>query len=163
MMKIRSDLDFLFITKRIERLAACAPPDWGEGYENVHISCTVENQDRADFRLPIYQNAPVRHKSIVCEPLLGPIDLTPWLNDEIGLVIAGGESGTHARVCDYDWILSLRRQCINAGVPFYFKQTGAYLKKDDTVYTIPRKLQHEQARKAGINYIAEHFTYVKDR
>ena len=44
MMRIRHDLRFLFFTKRIDRLAAVLPPDWGDGYENVVIGCTVENQ-----------------------------------------------------------------------------------------------------------------------
>ena len=53
MMRERSDCWFYFFTKRIDRLAECLPPDWGEGYDNVMIGCTVENQERADFRLPI--------------------------------------------------------------------------------------------------------------
>ena len=48
----------LLFTKRIERLAECLPPDWGEGYENVIIGCTVENQDRADARLPLFLSCP---------------------------------------------------------------------------------------------------------
>ena len=47
-MRIRSDLSFLFITKRIDRLEQCLPDDWGIGYPNVHICCTVENQEMAD-------------------------------------------------------------------------------------------------------------------
>lgn len=83
MMKVRSDLDFFFITKRIHRLADYLPPDWGEGYGNVAVCSTAEDQERADFRLPILKAAPIRHKSITCEPLLGPIDLTPWLGEDI--------------------------------------------------------------------------------
>lgn len=44
MIRIRHDLRFMFFTKRIDRLAAALPPDWGEGYENVIIGCTVENR-----------------------------------------------------------------------------------------------------------------------
>ena len=54
MMRIREDLHFVFFTKRIERLREVLPPDWGDGYDNVTIGCTCENQDRADFRLPIF-------------------------------------------------------------------------------------------------------------
>lgn len=153
MMRVRSDLRFLFITKRIDRLADCLPGDWGtEGYENVTICCTVENQDRADFRIPIYKAAPVRHKVIICEPLLGPMDLRQWLDAGwVEEVIAGGESGTDARVCDYEWVLSLREQCREAGVAFKFRQTGALLRKDGRLYRIPRRFQHAQARRAGID------------
>lgn len=152
MMRLRSDLQFLFITKRIDRLRDCLPPDWGEGYPNVHICCTVENQQMADYRLPIFQSLPIRTKSIVCEPLLGPIDLSPYLGGWVAQVIAGGESGSEARVCDYRWILSLRNQCVRNDVAFHFKQTGARFLKDGRVYRIARKYQHSQAAKANIDF-----------
>ena len=68
MMRIRHDLRFLFFTKRIDRLAAVLPPDWGDGYENVVIGCTVENQAMADYRLLLFLATPVRHRLIVCAP-----------------------------------------------------------------------------------------------
>ena len=67
-------------------------------------------------------------------------------------MVAGGESGPGARICRYEWILDLRRQCVAAQVPFLFKQTGARLIKDGKLYQSPRRLQHIQARRAGINY-----------
>lgn len=151
MMKLRSDLQFLFITKRIHRFYDCIPPDWGSGYENVAICCTCENQDRADFRLPIFLEAPIRRKFIVCEPLLERIDISRYLTPEILSVWAGGESGEKARLCDYEWILYLRGQCLAAGIGFHFHQTGALLRKGDRIYRIPRRLQHSQAHRAGIN------------
>ena len=51
MIRERSDLHFIFLTKRIERFMDCVPSDWNDGYENVTVGCTVENQDRADYRL----------------------------------------------------------------------------------------------------------------
>ena len=152
MMRRRPDLHFFFITKRIERLAQCVPPDWGDGYPNVSICCTVENQDRAEFRLPIYRDAPIRHKSLACEPLLEQLDLTAYLGPWVEELVCGGESGAHARPCRYEWVLSLREQCVRAGVPFYFKQTGANFIKDGRHYRIPRQLQHSQARRAGIDH-----------
>ena len=152
MMRRRSDLQFMFITKRIHRFYECIPPDWGEGYANVKICCTVENPDRAAFRLPIFVSAPICHKGIVCEPLLGPVDLSRFLDSGIEEVVAGGESGPEARVCDYGWVLDLRRQCVEAGVRFWFKQTGANFLKDGRLFRVPRRLQHSQARKAGIDY-----------
>ena len=67
-------------------------------------------------------------------------------------VSGGGESGTDARPCDYEWILYLREQCINANVPFRFHQTGARLIKDGKEYRILRRYQHSQAKKANINF-----------
>jgi protein gp37 len=151
MIKMRSDLDFLIITKRIHRFHVELPYDWGGGYPNVTIFSTVENQAMADFRLPILLDAPIKHKGITAEPLLERIDLSRYLGPQIEAVVAGGESGPNARVCDYNWILDIRRQCIDAGVPFTFKQTGHYFRKDGKLYTIKRKYQHTQARRAGIN------------
>ena len=154
MIRIRSDLNFLIITKRIHRFAQCIPNDWGDGYENVTIGCTVENQDRADFRLPIFLDAPILHRGIVCEPHQKKIELKSYLNpDQIEYVIAGGESGNEARVCDYEWIIDLQTQCRNARVMFYFKQTGALFRKNGKLYRIPRKIQHTQARKANADYL----------
>jgi len=152
MIRARSDLDFFIITKRIHRFRVGLPDDWGDGYENVAICSTVENQDRADYRLPILLSEPIRHKGITCEPILERIDLSPYLSGGIESVTVGGESGPAARLCRYDWVLDIRRQCAEAGVSFYFKQTGARFEKDGKVYRIPRKLQHAQARKAGISF-----------
>ena len=151
MMRERSDCVFLFITKRITRFLQCLPDDWGEGYPNVSICCTVENQAKVEERLPVFREVPIRHKMIVCEPLLERIDLSAFLGDWVESVTVGGESGDQARRCEYDWILEIRRQCIEANVPFCFKQTGANFVKDGKHYQIKRSLQHSQARKANIN------------
>lgn len=122
-IKERSDLNFLIVTKRIDRFNVALPKDWGTGYDNVEICCTVENQDRADYRLPIFLELPINKKSIICEPLLGEIDLSKYLNKNINQVVCGGESGNNARVCDYNWIINIRKQCLKNNVKFYFKQT----------------------------------------
>lgn len=152
MMRERSDCFFYFFTKRIDRLADVLPDDWGDGYDNVIIGCTVENQDRADFRLPIFRELPVKHKSIIVAPMLERVDISGYIDESIEEVSAGGESGFDARVCDYDWILDLRRQCVEKNVPFCFHQTGAHFRMDGKLYSIPRRLQRAQARKAGINF-----------
>ena len=144
MMRIRQDLRFLFITKRIDRL--------GDGYDNVTICCTMENQDRVDYRLPIYKEIPIKHKIIICEPLLSRIDFRGELGEWVEQVVAGGESGKEVRVCDYEWVLDIRQQCIDANVGFWFKQTGSYLLKDGHEYKVARQFQHSQARKAELNY-----------
>lgn len=159
MIKERSDLYFFMITKRIDRFEHCIPDDWGEGYENVMICCTIENQERANVRMPIYKKAKIAHKALICEPMLGNIDLQEWLDESIEQLIAGGESGNEARVCDYEWILHLREQCIEKDIRFYFKQTGARFRKEGKVYRIMRKDQHKQARKAGIDVRADYPTY----
>lgn len=153
MMRVRSDLNFLFITKRIDRFQNCKPADWGSGYGNVHICCTAENQDRADYRLPIFIQAPIKHRSIICEPLLEKIDISSYLGPWVEEVIVGGESGSDARVCDYNWVLDIRRQCVEKKVAFHFKQTGARFLKEGKLYHIRRESQHKQARKAGLDFV----------
>jgi len=153
MIRERNDLTFLMITKRIDRLKDSLPDDWGDGYEHVTICCTIENQDRADYRLPIYKAAPIRHKILICEPLLGRIDLRPYdIGSWVEQVVAGGESGNEARPCHYDWILEIREVCLENNVSFWFKQTGAKFVKDGRLYNIRRQLQHSQAKKSGISF-----------
>ena len=154
MIRARRDLHFFIITKRIDRFARCAPPDWGDGWEHVTICSTCENQDRADYRLPILIELPIRHRRVVCEPLLGEIDLEKYLvGGKIENVLCGGESGPHARPCDFRWIQEIRRACIRRGVSFTFKQTGAVFIKDGKTYHIDRKDQMPQARKSGWSYV----------
>lgn len=152
MIRQRSDLHFMMITKRIDRLHQCLPANWGEGYEHVTICCTVENQSRADYRLPIYRSAPIRHKIIICEPLLERIDLSSFnIAEWVEQVVVGGESGSDVRPCEFDWVMALHDVCAGDGVAFWFKQTGAKFIKDGKLYHIKRQFQHSQARKAGIN------------
>lgn len=155
MIRERPDVSFFIITKRIDRFRVALPDDWGDGYDHVAIGCTVENQRMADYRLPIFRSVPIRHKIVICAPLLEPLNLTPYLDETIEEVSAGGESGEEARVCDFDWVREIRRQCVERNVPFTFHQTGARLRKDGRVYRILRKFQHAQARKANINYRKE--------
>ena len=151
-IKQRSDCRFFFFTKRIERLKESRPPDWGEGYENVAIGCTVENQDRADFRMPIFLSIPIKHRLVIVAPMLEQINLLPYLDSHlIEEVSVGGESGKYARTLNYDWVLDMHAQCRRARIPFSFHQTGSYLLKDNRIYRIPRNLQHSQAKKAGLN------------
>ena len=152
MIRERSDLRFFMITKRIDRFHEQLPQDWGKGYANVSIGCTVENQEMAQNRLPVFLAAPIRRKTIICEPLLGEIDLSPYLDGRVGQVIVGGESGPKARPCHFAWVLGLREQCIEHNVSFRFRQTGAKLIKDNKLYHIRRQLQFSQARKANIDH-----------
>lgn len=152
MMRTRSDLRFMMITKRIDRFLDTIPPDWNDGYNNITICCTIENQDRADYRLPFYKAAPIKHKTLICEPLLERINLQAYdIGSWIEQIVVGGESGYQARDCNFEWIMELQDLCREQGVSFWFKQTGAHFIKDGRRYQIKRQLQHSQARKAGIN------------
>ena len=152
MIRRRPDLDFVIITKRIDRFLESLPEDWGEGYPNVTLCVTCEDQGRADERLPVFLDLPILHREVIHEPMLGKIDIERYLaGGKIRRVTCGGESGPGARVCDYDWILFSREQCARQKVAFYFKQTGANFRKDGKCYRIPRSLQLSQAQKAAID------------
>jgi protein gp37 len=122
---------------------------------NVWLGCSVEDQKWADIRIPALLETPAKVRFISAEPLIGAVDLNgQWLDGEcaecqgagtkgwdewqcivcagegtlprLHWVIAGGESGPGARPMHPDWARLLRDQCTGAGVPFLFKQWGAW-------------------------------------
>ena len=121
------------------------------GYENVTVCCTIENQQSADRKLPVFCSLPVRHRCITAQPLLERVNLEPYL-DGVELVVVGGESDRNARSLDYDWVLDLRAQCIRKNVSFEFRQCGTHFIKDGRRYTLQTRDLCRQARLAGINY-----------
>ena len=151
MIKERSDLNFLFLTKRIDRFLKCIPSDWGDGYDNVTVCCTIENQENADYKLGIFNNLPIKHKCITAQPLIERIDIEKYLND-IELVVVGGESDYNARPLDYEWVLDIREQCIIKNVNFEFRQCGTYFIKEGKKYTLQVRDLCKQAKIANINY-----------
>lgn len=150
MMRERADLNFLFLTKRIERFTDCIPEDWNDGYDNVTVGCTVENQDRADYRLSVFKGLPIKHKNIICQPLLEEVYLADYL-DNIESVVVGGESDINARPLDFAWVLAIREQCISHNVRFEFRQCGTHFIKDGKQYTLATRELCSQARKANID------------
>ncbi|MFM1655560.1 phage Gp37/Gp68 family protein [Brevibacillus sp. B_LB10_24] len=112
---------------------------------NVWLGVSVENQRAADERIPLLLQTPAAVRFLSCEPLLGPVNLEFWTqfehpdNEGYGLeaikgldwVIVGGESGTNARPMHPEWAESLRDQCEEYRVPFFFKQWGEFAPHDD--------------------------------
>jgi len=150
MIRERSDLTFLFLTKRIERFSKCIPNDWDNGYDNVIIGCTVENQENVDKRLSIFAKLPIKHKNIICQPLIENIDIEKYL-EGVELVVVGGESDKDARILDYDWVLNIRSQCIRKSVPFEFRQCGTHFIKEGKEYTLQIRDLCKQAKLANID------------
>ena len=151
MIKERKDCTFLFLTKRIDRFMDCIPDDWGDGYENVVVCCTVENQKNADYKLGIFVKLPIKHKCITAQPLIEAINMEQYL-EGIELVVVGGESDANARPLDYNWVLDIREQCIKKNVPFEFRQCGTHFIKNGKYYRIQTKDLCDQARKADIDF-----------
>lgn len=159
------NLDWLLLTKRPEnadRLWTTAQIDSFNGADslgavwlpNVWLGTTVEDQQRADERIPHLLRVPAKIRFLSCEPLLEAVDLTRWLRGcdpivldargpickacalradigasldaRIDWTIFGGESGPGARPFDLAWARSLVRQCRDAGVAGFFKQAGTH-------------------------------------
>ena len=112
-------LDWLLLTKRIENVTAMVP--WTEWPRHIWLGTTVENAEMAAKRLPVLANIPAAVRFVSAEPLLGDFDFgdTP-----IDWLIAGGESGDGFRAVNGDHVRSLRDQCVERGVAFFFKQWG---------------------------------------
>lgn len=151
MIKERSDLKFLFLTKRIDRFMKIIPNDWGMGYDNVIVGCTVENQKNVDYKLKIFRSLPIKHKYIILQPLIEHVNIDDYL-DDIKLVVVGGESDYNARPLNYDWVLDIRKSCMKKGVNFNFRQCGTHFIKNNKMYFIETKDLCKMAKEFQIDY-----------
>ena len=154
MIRYRSDIPFYLLTKRAYRIPECLPEDWGEGYENVQLNITCENQRAFDERWPILRDTPARHKGMNLSPLIGPIDIEPALaSGQIEHVDLGGESYGGLRPCHYEWVKKISDICAQYRVNFAFDSTGEVFIKDGKRYRIPdQKTQLLQAYKSGLSH-----------
>jgi len=112
---------FQILTKRGERLHTLDRHlSWPD---NVCMGVSVENGDAAVLeRIDCLRETRAAVKFLSVEPLIGPL---PKLNlANIDWVIVGGESGPEARPMEESWVIPIRDQCIEEGVPFFFKQWG---------------------------------------
>ncbi len=124
-------LDWLLLTKRPQNMRGFVP--WENHWpSNVWAGTTAENQRWLEKRIDYLLAVPAVIHFLSAEPLLGPLNLSPWTQSaridgvpsSIDWVIAGGESGPHARPMNPEWALSLRDQCRSVGISFLFKQWG---------------------------------------
>lgn len=145
---------FQLLTKRHTRMRSFVTKYSAVGVlPNVWLGVSVETQKWAGIRIPVLLDTPAAVRFLSCEPLLGPVCLDPWHTDTdcnegppwggVDWVIVGGESGPGARPMHPEWARSLRDQCLAAGVPFLFKQWGAWSPSapwtDNWVSTIVRR------------------------
>lgn len=152
-IKHRSDLTFMLFTKRVQRIEKCLPEDWGNGYDNVIINLTAENQKRIDERLPVFLNIPCKRKTVLVSPMIEKVNIVKYLkSNKIYSVCCAGENYKNARPCHFDWVVSLFNQCKENNVSFEFYDTGENFIKDGKQYYIPHKKGKEQAIKAGLNF-----------
>lgn len=115
---------FQVLTKRADRLAEISSElDWAP---NIWMGVSVESQKYVN-RIDDLRATGAKTKFLSLEPLLGP--LTDLNLSDIDWAIVGGESGYGARPIKEQWVLSIRRQCADHNVPFFFKQWGGFNKK----------------------------------
>ena len=153
-MRQRPDVKFFLLTKRPQRVTNHLPADWGDGWENIMLNVTTENQARADERIPILLSLPFKHKGIMCAPFVGPVSIREYLPaGQIEQVLCDGENYDGARPCHYEWVKNLRDECQSADVTFVFCGTGRRFVKDGRIYKIEdSSIQSEQALRSGLSY-----------
>lgn len=125
-------LDWLLLTKR--PIPKYLPDDWGNGYPNVWLGCSVENRKHGLPRIDRLRKIPAAVRFLSIEPLLedlGQIDLAG-----IHWVIIGGESGGGARPFDIEWAASVIEQCQQQNVPVWVKQLGRNPVNNGTEFVI---------------------------
>ena len=132
----RSDCTFIILTKRPRRISDCLPSDWGAGYRNVRLSVSVEDQASWDARVPVLKDVPALKRDVFVAPMIGPIDTdSELISGGVDCIYLGGEICHGARVCDFEWVISVRDSCVRNGVSFYWRNCGTNLLKDGQLLT----------------------------
>jgi protein gp37 len=116
------DIDFLILTKRAHRIAACLPEDWGTGYQNAWLGVSIGMMQTA-HRADRLRKIPAVIRFISAEPLLE--SLADLNLQDIHWLIAGGESGEGYRPMKLSWAEELRKKCAASNTAFFFKQISA--------------------------------------
>jgi len=135
---------------------------WGDGWPNVWLGTTAENQVEADRRIPHLLRVPAAKHFVSAEPLLGPLSLDQWLvgEQQVDWIISGGESGPHPRPVHPDWLRSLRDQCKAAGTAFHFKQWGEWQNGSATRAGVEHRIVYDDGRNGPFT---EEFMRSQDR
>ena len=101
----RPDVIFWLLTKRPERIKDHLPKDWGDGWENVSLNVTCENQEMFDKRIPIMIDIPAKHKGICIAPMISAVNITLALKSgKFEEISCGGENYNNPRPCHYEWV-----------------------------------------------------------
>lgn len=126
---------YLILTKRADKLLTDLPDDWGDGYPNVWIGISAENQKMFDYRMFELSKIKASVKFVSIEPMIGDIYIKDEQFKHIDMVIVGGESGNFMgkwkfRPCNLEWFHSLIIQCKYAQTAIFIKQLGTHLAKE---------------------------------
>lgn len=116
-------LTYQILTKRPENIRSRLPDDWGEGWDNVWLGVSIENNEEKCRGWDLLLTIPAKLRFISAEPLLEPIRLDFMLyTGKIHWVIVGGESGPNYRPMELDWVRYIKEDCESSGVAFFMKQ-----------------------------------------
>jgi protein gp37 len=141
---------YQILTKRPERMLeamqTAADPDLMQSFQSIYrqpwpppnwiFGVSIEDQESANYRLPILARCPVAQRMVSYEPAIGPVDFAAAMGGDPRAVLAfdwiivGGESGPRARPMHPDWPRSVRDLCSELGIPFFFKQWGEWMPRD---------------------------------
>lgn len=127
-IKSTPDLIYMILTKRADRIADHLPPSWGDGWPNVWLGVTCEDQSQS-HRVESLSRVPAVVRFVSYEPAIGPLSLD-LQRLGVSWVIYGGESGPGYRPegepgDPKQWARSMRDQCHAAGVAYFHKQSAA--------------------------------------
>jgi protein gp37 len=122
MIRHTPTLDWLLLTKRPDNIRKMLPTDWDNGYGNVWLGVTAEDQKHYDRRWSLLRNIPAAVRFISYEPALGPLKITGHWGQRPDWIICGGESGPKARYMEPQWAYALRDECRRLDVSFFMKQ-----------------------------------------
>lgn len=119
---------------------------WGLGgkdwpLKNVHVGVSVEDQQRAEERIPALLSTPATVRWLSVEPLLGPLSVPDDVWRQLDWVVVGGESGHGARAMDLEWARSVVEQCRRTDVPVFVKQLGGRVGHGPDISTWPEDLR----------------------
>jgi protein gp37 len=101
------------------------PEDWGDGYPNVWLGMTAENQKHFDQRWKHLQKIPASITFISYEPAIGPLRM-PARGPYPNWLISGGESGGQSRLLNPQWVRDVINDCRRIGIAAFHKQWGTY-------------------------------------
>lgn len=154
----RYDCLFVILTRRPERINQTLPDNWLDGWENVRIGVSVEDNYHAWLRVPILLESKARHKSISISPMLEKVDLRPFLSSgEVEEVEVSGEQykgfeymPTELKI---DWVKDIQQQCKEYEVTFKFNHTGTLLNINNQTITVPKRDGYNLASFYNLDYL----------
>lgn len=159
-IKERSDVIFWLLTKRPERFYVGLPDDWNDGYPNVIMNITCEDQKTYNKRIPYLLDFPAKHKGLCLAPLLSDMDISYALQSgQIEDVSVGGENYDNPRACNYAWVKHIADTCREYHINFCWYETGTRLFYNNEIWVMSSK--HEQMVNAFFSGLNQKYYNIK--